>query len=66
MLENKISSLLIADENEHAVGIVTTDDLLFYLAHLLDENKEKRFSVSSLLDLQTVGEAARQISNAGI
>jgi CBS domain-containing protein len=66
MLENKISSLLIADEDEHAVGIVTTDDLLFYLANLLNEKKESRFSVSSLLDLQTVGEAARQISNAGI
>ncbi|MBS1970370.1 MAG: CBS domain-containing protein [Bdellovibrionales bacterium] len=66
MLEGKISSLLIANENQQAVGIVTTDDLLFYLAHLLDENKEQRFSVSSLLDLQTIGEAARQISNAGI
>lgn len=66
MLENKISCLLIADETERAVGIVTTDDLLFYLAHLLDDSKEQRFSVSSLLDLQTVGEAARQISLAGI
>jgi len=65
-LEHKISSLLIADQNENAVGIITTDDLLWYLAYLLEDVKEQRFSISSLFDLQTVGEAARRISKSEI
>ncbi len=66
MLELKISSLLIADKTENVVGIITTDDLLWYLSYVLEDAKESRFSISSLFDLQTVGEAAQQISNAGI
>ncbi|MBK9323546.1 MAG: CBS domain-containing protein [Bdellovibrionaceae bacterium] len=66
MLELKISSLLISDKSGAIVGIVTTDDLLWYLSYILEDSKESRFSFSSLFDLQTIGEAAQQISNAGI
>ncbi len=66
MLEHKISSLLISDENDDAVGIVTTDDLLGYLVHLLDTNNKERMPFFSLLDTQTLGEVARQLSLAGI
>ena len=66
ILHNKISSLLISDQSENAIGIITTDDLLWYLAYRLEEPKEKHFSFSSLFDLHTIGEAARQISLAGI
>ncbi len=66
MLEHKISSLLISDENDDAVGIVTTDDLLGYLVHLLDTNNKERTPFFSLLDTQTLGEVARQLSLAGI
>ena len=66
MLEHKISSLLISDENDDAVGIVTTDDLLGYLVQLLDKMSKDKSSALSLLDTQTLGEVARQLSLAGI
>jgi CBS domain-containing membrane protein len=66
LLEHKISCLLIVDDKDDAIGILTTDDLLWYLAYLLQDSKEKRFSFSSVFDLQTVGEAALQMANAGI
>jgi len=66
MLDQKISSILVANQEGLAVGIITTDDLLWYLCHLLEDNRQKRFSFSSLVDLQTVGEVARQIAATGI
>ncbi len=66
ILEMKISSLLITDHEDTVVGILTTDDLLWYLSSLLEEARGNKFSFSSLFDLQTIGEAAQQISNAGI
>jgi CBS domain-containing protein len=66
MLELKISSLLIADQESNVLGIITTDDLLWYLSSLLEDPKENNFSLSSLFDLRTVGEAARMLSNAGV
>jgi len=65
MLENKISSVLITDEIHEAVGIVTTDDLLWYLAHVLEKEKDD-LSLSDFVSLQTIGEAANQISNVGL
>ena len=66
MLEHKISSLLISDENDDAVGIITTDDLLGYLVYLLDKSDKDRWPFFSVLDTQTLGEVARQLSLAGI
>ncbi len=65
MLEQKLSAVLISNENQEAVGIVTTDDLLWYLAHLLEKETE-RSTLRSLLDIQTLNQVAGQISNAGI
>lgn len=64
MLENKISSLVVADNNDVAVGIVTTDDLLWHLAHLLkndDSHGSKLLPVT-----ETIGELATTLSNSGI
>jgi CBS domain-containing protein len=66
MLDHKISSLLIADDNDDAVGIVTTDDLLWYLVQLLDKDTKENRPFLSVLDTQTLGEVARQLSLAGI
>ncbi len=58
MLEKKISSLLVCDTAEVVVGIVTTDDILWHLAHFLSyEVKEKSHPVglTSVLDAAAVG-----------
>jgi CBS domain-containing protein len=66
MLHLKISSLLITNEKSDVVGILTTDDLLNYLAHLLDQEKEESRSALDPMNLQTIGEIANQISMLGI
>ena len=65
MLEKKISCLLIADENEDAVGIVTTDDLLWQLAQILASEEEER-PLLTAMDRQTIGQVANTLSNMGI
>ncbi len=65
MLQKKISCLLIADEDDNAVGIITTDDLLWHLAHLLAEETEDK-PLLSAVDRQTIGEVANELSNMGI
>ena len=65
MLEKKISALLTADESGRAVGVVTTDDLLWYLAHLL-EKESTQHPFSSIFSLRTLGEIANQLNLAGI
>lgn len=64
MLENKVSCLLVSDENNDAVGIVTTDDLLWYLVSKLD--KEHHSIVGRILDIPTLGQVAHQLSQYGI
>ncbi len=65
MLQKKISCLLIADKEGNAVGIVTTDDLLWHLAHLLaDEVDDGGFL--SVMDQQAIGEVINKLSLAGI
>ncbi len=66
MLEHKISSLLISDENDEAIGIITSDDLLGYLVQILDKTNKEKAPFFSVLDTQTLGEVARQLSLAGI
>ncbi|HEY8270401.1 MAG TPA: CBS domain-containing protein [Pseudobdellovibrionaceae bacterium] len=65
MLQKKISCLLIADEKENAVGIVTTDDLLWHLANLLSDETENK-PLLSFIDKQTIGEVANELSMMGI
>lgn len=65
MLEKKISSLLVMDSNQTIVGIVTTDDILWHLAHLLSEKPEEHNEIS-LPDIQTIGVVANQVAQTGI
>lgn len=66
MLEKKISCILIGDEVNQASGIITTDDLLWFAAHLLNNESEEGFTLLSAKMKQTIGEIARELSNAGI
>ncbi len=66
MLEKKISCLLVADSEDQAVGIVTTDDMLWYLAHLLNEEETHKKSILDATKLLRVGEIAQKVANAGI
>ncbi|MEZ0393291.1 MAG: HPP family protein [Pseudobdellovibrionaceae bacterium] len=66
MLEKKISCLLVSDPEDMAVGILTTDDLLWFLAsHLPEEEKEKAPILSADRRL-TIGEVANELSMMGI
>ena len=65
MLEKKISAVLICNDEKEAVGIVTTDDLLWQLASLLEHEKD-HVTLASIFNLGTMNRAADQISNAGI
>ncbi|MGZ3796808.1 MAG: CBS domain-containing protein [Pseudobdellovibrionaceae bacterium] len=65
MLQKKISCLLIADEEENAIGIVTTDDLLWHLAHLLEDETEEK-PLLSIAEKQTIGEVVNELSLIGI
>lgn len=65
-LEKKISCLIVVGKSQQVAGIITTDDLLWYLSTLLEDAKGKRFLYSSLFDLQTVGEVAQHLANIGI
>lgn len=68
MLENRISSLLVSDDQNNAVGIVTTEDLLWQLAHLMkdDSSDEQKQSIWSHFDVMTIGQMINQIANIGI
>lgn len=67
ILESKVSSLIITDDNDDVKGIITTDDLLWYLITRLEKDSvgEKSF-FSRLFDKDTVGKVAHQISLTGI
>ncbi|MGZ3768855.1 MAG: CBS domain-containing protein [Bdellovibrio sp.] len=67
MLDSKISSVLVADDNDNAVGIITTEDILKYLlTNLENEPVQEKSYLHRLLDMQTLGQMAQQVSNAGI
>lgn len=64
MLKEKISCLIIAEGGE-AVGIITTDDLLFQFSLILKE-KEKKGAFVWTDTLSTAGEFFRKFSDIGI
>lgn len=66
MLEMKISCLLITNNDDDVVGIVTTDDLLWHLAHLLKSEPKEDEPLLSALNLQTIGKLAHDLANFGI
>lgn len=66
MIERKISSILVTDMDEQILGIVTTDDLLWHLAHLLRDEPAEGLALMSPSNFQTIGEMATALSNVGI
>lgn len=66
MLEQKISCLLVT-ENDEVVGIVTTDDLLWELIRMLDATKEPAFrKLLAPIYTSPIGEVARRLAASGI
>ncbi|MGE5084723.1 MAG: HPP family protein [Bacillota bacterium] len=65
MIEKKIHSLLVADDKNELVGIVTSEDLLWILASIL-EKSEKQHSILTLFDIESLDEIAHQIAQTGL
>jgi acetoin utilization protein AcuB len=67
ILEEKISSVVICDDSNRVVGILTTDDLIWVLVKLLEE-KERSFleEVKSELMNSPLGAIANSLSQSGI
>ena len=66
MLEMKISCLLVVDDKDEVVGIVTTDDILWHLAHLLREESDESRHFITAMGLQIIGDIANKLSIMGI
>ncbi len=66
MLSQKISSLIVVDEHYEAQGIFTSDDLLLYLAQLLEEEERQSVPWFDSLKQNTVGAIMTQLSSIGI
>lgn len=67
MLQNKISSVLVVTKTDDVVGIVTTDDCLYYLLKLLkDQDSKIVATVESLFLNPMVGAYANALSQSGI
>ena len=66
MLRLKVSCLLLINDRHEATGIITTDDLLAYLAALLLNEEEPTHPVISALSLQTIGKVADSLATIGI
>lgn len=67
MVEEKISSVLVCDENNKAIGIITSDDLLFQLSQMLKvKENESATELTPLSALATAGEFFRRLSEIGI
>jgi CBS domain-containing protein len=65
MLESKISSLIIVDAKDEAIGIITTDDMLWHLAALMKNDEESSDQLLSAGTLQTIGQVAHQMASLG-
>ncbi len=68
MIESKISSLLLVDYTGEAVGLITTDDLLYELSKLTRENEEHTVAewTGALTNVNTAGEISRRLADIGI
>jgi CBS domain-containing protein len=60
LLQKKISSLLVTNDIDDVVGIITTDDVLWFTAHMLDnepveatKDKYNHLTVNEMLQRQT-------------
>ena len=67
MLDKKISFLVVKNENNLVEGVVTTDDLLWILVKVLDENDTSLIEdIRNKLMTSTLGNIANTLSQAGI
>lgn len=69
MLNKKISSVLLIDQKNTALGIITSNDLLFQLSELLkntDEDGQAKRSWTENDILITAGEFFRRLAEIGI
>jgi acetoin utilization protein AcuB len=67
MLENKISSVLLCDSEKRAVGIITTDDLLFQFSQLLREKENPGLGGWNMLNtMTTAGTFFNKLADIGI
>lgn len=66
MLENKISSVLVIDQDNQVIGIITSDDLLWHLVTQLQKESEHRSVLKTILDIPTIGQLADRLSAVGI
>ena len=65
LLETRVPCLLVTDSQDQILGIVTTEDILWHLAHLLESEAEEK-TIFSAEDRQTIGEIAEKLSLMGI
>ncbi len=67
LIEKKISSLILCDSDKNAIGIITTDDLLYEFSQLLKEKEGQTSPHAVKADpLITAGELFRKLSDIGI
>jgi acetoin utilization protein AcuB len=70
MLDKKLNYLLVADKDENAVGIITTEDILKYLVGQIEmeepESAEETEVIIRASSLQTIGDVAHRLSLMGI
>ncbi|MEK6627871.1 MAG: CBS domain-containing protein [Bdellovibrionota bacterium] len=65
MLEEKISSLIVVENNE-AIGIITSDDLLFQFSLILKDKEKSGGSYNWANVATTAGEFFRKLADIGI
>ncbi len=66
MLQDKVSAYLLTNA-DRVVGIITSDDFLYLLKRILDEQDETEHSrVGDILTTPFVGRVAQMVSDAGI
>lgn len=65
MLKEKVSSYLVTSEGQ-ITGIITTDDLLKYLAKILDEERSWKETLEDLFAWEKTGAYAQALADSGI
>ncbi|MGZ3690222.1 MAG: CBS domain-containing protein [Pseudobdellovibrio sp.] len=67
MISEKISSVILCNDQGEASGIITTDDLLYQFAQLLsDTGQHNEFNWEKFDAIQTAGAFAQKLSDIGI
>lgn len=66
MLTKKISSLVVVNEHHEAEGIFTSDDLLLYLAQILEKEEQHSVPWLDVFKKNTIGAIMTQLSSIGI